>query len=84
MDCRPQCGACCIAPGIRQPFFGMPQGKPPGVPCLHLLDNAQCDLYDDSRRPAVCDRFKPETAVCGHSRSEALTLLNALELETAG
>ena len=84
MDCRPQCGACCIAPGIRQPFLGMPQGKPAGVPCLHLLDNAQCDLHGDPRRPAVCDGFKPEPVVCGQSRSEALTLLNALELETAG
>ena len=47
-------------------------------------DNAQCDLYGDPRRPAVCDGFKPEPVVCGQSRSEALTLLNALELETAG
>ena len=62
----------------------MPQGKPAGVPCLHLLGNAQCDLYGDPRRPAVCDGFKPEPAVCGQSRSEARTLLNALELETAG
>ena len=83
MDCRPQCGACCIAPAIRQPFFGMPDGKPAGVACLHLLDNAQCDLYGDPRRPAVCDQFKPEPAVCGESRTEALALLSALEQETA-
>ncbi|HEY9032518.1 MAG TPA: YkgJ family cysteine cluster protein, partial [Pseudomonadales bacterium] len=28
MECRPGCGACCIAASLNQPFFGMPQGKP--------------------------------------------------------
>jgi len=84
MDCRPQCSACCVAPAIRQPFLGMPDGKSAGVACLHLLDNAQCDLYGDPLRPAVCDQFKPELAVCGESSTEALALLSALEQETAG
>ena len=32
MECRLGCGACCIAPGIHEPFAGMPQGKPAGKP----------------------------------------------------
>ena len=84
MDCRLQCGAYCIAPAIRQPFLGMPDGKPAGVACLHLFGNAQCDLYGDPRRPAVCDQFKPEPAVCSESRAEARVLLSAFEQETAG
>lgn len=27
MDCRPGCGACCIAPSITSPIPGMPHGK---------------------------------------------------------
>jgi hypothetical protein len=27
MDCRPQCGACCVAPSISSPIPGMPHGK---------------------------------------------------------
>ena len=83
MDFRPQCDACCIAPAIWQPFWGMPDGKPAGLASSHLLENAQCDLYGDPRRPAVCDQFKPEHAVCGNRRSKALALLSALEQETA-
>ena len=84
MDSLPKCAACCIAPAIRQPFWGMPDGKPAGLASLHLLDNAQCDLYGDPRRPAVYDQFKPEPAVCGEGRAEALPLLSALGQETAG
>jgi hypothetical protein len=61
----------------------MPQGKPAGEACLHLLDNAQCALYGDPRRPLICEQFKPEPAVCGGNRTEALALLVALERETA-
>ncbi|MGO2368564.1 MAG: YkgJ family cysteine cluster protein, partial [Serratia sp. (in: enterobacteria)] len=28
MDCRADCGACCIAPSISSPIPGMPNGKP--------------------------------------------------------
>ncbi|MBF7801077.1 YkgJ family cysteine cluster protein, partial [Klebsiella pneumoniae] len=28
MECRTDCGACCIAPSISSPIPGMPQGKP--------------------------------------------------------
>lgn len=31
-ECRPGCGACCIAPSISSPIPGMPEGKAAGVP----------------------------------------------------
>ena len=31
MNCRPHCGACCIALSISSPIPGMPAGKPAGV-----------------------------------------------------
>ena len=77
--CRAGCGACCIAPGIARPFFGMPQGKPPGTPCVHLDAQRGCALFKDARRPAVCGDFKPHADVCGDSAEQALELLNHLE-----
>ncbi|MDG0992206.1 MAG: YkgJ family cysteine cluster protein [Luminiphilus sp.] len=79
LACRTGCGACCIAPGITRPFFGMPQGKPPGTPCVHLDAQRRCGLYQDVRRPAVCRTFKPHVDVCGDSAEQALELLNYLE-----
>ena len=35
-ECRVGCGARCIAPSIATPFFGMPEGKPAGVRCVHV------------------------------------------------
>ena len=51
MDCRNHCGACCIAPSIAEPFYGMPAGKPAGVPCVHLDDDMRCMIFADARRP---------------------------------
>lgn len=79
MDCRDGCGACCIAPAINQPFYGMPQGKPAGVACVHLDRHFRCDLFGDSRRPAVCGQFIPEPEFCGQNRDEALTIMLRLE-----
>ncbi|MAC37325.1 MAG: hypothetical protein CME47_07555 [Halieaceae bacterium] len=83
MQCRLHCGACCIAPSISIPFWGMPHGKPADVACVHLSAEALCLLFDDPRRPAVCSSFQPESAVCGQTREEALHLLESLELRTA-
>ncbi|MDA8826441.1 YkgJ family cysteine cluster protein [Luminiphilus sp.] len=79
LECRAGCGACCIAPGITRPFYGMPQGKPPGTPCVHLDAARSCGLFLDTRRPAVCRNFKPHIDVCGDSAEQALELLNQLE-----
>ncbi len=83
MQCRESCGACCIAPSIRQPFFGMPDGKPAGVPCVHLADDMSCRLFGDSRRPLLCHEFAAERALCGDNRAEALQRLQLLEVSSA-
>jgi hypothetical protein len=82
-ECRPLCGACCIAPAIAQPFWGMPEGKPAGMACVHLSTGSKCELFGDPRRPSVCAHFLPEPSVCGDSREEALNLLTLLETRTA-
>jgi Fe-S-cluster containining protein len=79
MQCRDKCGACCIAPAISQPFYGMPQGKPAGVSCIHLDRQMRCMLFGDPRRPKVCSEFTPEIDFCGETREEAIKIM--LELE---
>ncbi len=80
MQCRPGCGACCIAPSITQPFHGMPGGKPAGVPCVHLDQAMACRLFGDPRRPLLCAAFRAEPAVCGDSRAQALEMIGQLEV----
>lgn len=82
MQCRPDCGACCIAISIHQPYYGMLNGKPAGVPCVHLSPAMRCDLYGDPRRPALCDAFAPEREFCGDNREQALVLLARLEVQS--
>jgi len=82
MDCRLDCGACCIAPSISSPIPGMPDGKPAGVPCIHLTEDLLCDLFNDPRRPVVCKGFQAEPEICGNNRKEALSILSTLENET--
>ena len=80
MECRKACGACCIAPSIQQPFYGMPGGKPAGVRCVHLAEDLRCRLFGDARRPAVCAAFVAEEEICGADRDEALAKLQWLEI----
>ncbi|MFV0277744.1 MAG: YkgJ family cysteine cluster protein [Parahaliea sp.] len=79
MECRADCGACCTAPSIVRPYYGMPRGKPAGVTCVHLDAARSCRLFGDPRRPAACAAFTAEPAVCGRNREEALVLLTELE-----
>ncbi|MGQ1889836.1 YkgJ family cysteine cluster protein [Thermophagus sp. OGC60D27] len=79
MKCRPGCGACCIAPSISSPIPGMPNGKPAGVPCIHLTDDFQCAIFHSPDRPAVCAGFMPEEIICGKDRLDALKILAELE-----
>ncbi len=79
MACRPGCGACCIAPSISTPIPNMPEGKPAGVPCVHLDEQYRCRIFGSPERPAVCADFTADRSVCGHSRDEAL--LHIIELE---
>ena len=80
--CRGGCGACCIAPSIRSPIPGMPQGKPAGVRCVQLDESNRCRLFGRPERPAFCTSLRPEPEMCGNSREEALATLAALEVAT--
>lgn len=79
MKCHEKCGACCTAPSISSPIPGMPDGKPAGVPCIHLSGDYRCLIYGDPERPKVCDQFKADPEVCGTNREEAMMLLSDLE-----
>ena len=83
MNCRPSCGACCIAPSISSPIPGMPHGKPAGVRCIQLDERHRCRLFGRPERPAVCGGLKPEAPMCGDSREHALAWLQRLETLTA-
>lgn len=80
--CRPDCGACCIAPSISSPIPGMPNGKPAGVRCVQLGDDLRCAIFGQPERPACCSGLQPQTDMCGASRSEALAWLTQLETQT--
>lgn len=83
MECRANCGACCIAPSISSSIPGMPQGKPANIPCPHLNAHFQCGLFNHSSRPAVCCNLQPNLEMCRHSREQALIYLSELEQLTA-
>lgn len=82
MDCRPDCGACCIAPSISSPIPGMPHGKPAGIPCVQLLPDLRCALFCRPERPAVCVSLRPTPGMCGADRADAMAGLERLELAT--
>lgn len=82
MDCRAGCGACCIVISISSPIPGMPEGKPAGVPCLHLSPDLRCGLFGKPERPAVCRNIMPSEEMCGNSSEEAYTILQILEEAT--
>jgi uncharacterized protein len=83
MQCRPGCGACCIAISINRPYYGMPGGKPAGVRCVHLDESLRCALFHDARRPRVCADFAAEPEFCGDTREQALQRLAQLEALSA-
>ena len=84
MECRPGCGACCIAPSISSPIPGMPDGKPAGVRCIQLTKDNLCRIFNSPLRPAVCSSLKPSREMCGATDAEAMKYLDCLERETAG
>jgi hypothetical protein len=73
-ECRPACGACCIAPSI-SPSPALPQGKPSGVRCPHLTDDIRCALFGRPERPDVCTSLRPQPEMCGDSAAEAMATL---------
>jgi Fe-S-cluster containining protein len=82
MECRPNCGACCIAPSINSPIPGMPHGKPAGIPCVQLLPEMRCALFGKPERPVFCVSLRPTEEMCGADRAEALAYLGSLEHQT--
>jgi uncharacterized protein len=83
LECRPACGACCIAPSISSPIPGMPYGKPAGIPCVQLDDRYGCSLFGKPERPAVCAGLRPSSSMCGNAREEAMQYLISLERLTS-
>ncbi|MGV8916628.1 MAG: YkgJ family cysteine cluster protein [Pseudomonas sp.] len=83
MDCRPDCGACCIAPSISSPIPGMPNGKAAGERCLHLSVELLCGLFGQSVRPLVCSAFTANADVCGSNQADAIRLIGWWEQATA-
>ncbi len=83
MDCRLDCGACCIAPSISSAIPGMPDGKPAGVRCVQLGPDLSCALFGRPERPAVCGSLQPARTMCGDSRGQAMLWLAGLEARTA-
>ncbi|HRP95861.1 MAG TPA: YkgJ family cysteine cluster protein [Rhodocyclaceae bacterium] len=79
MDCRPGCGACCIAPSISSPIPGLPGGKPARVRCPQLTDDLRCAIFALPQRPRCCAGLAPSAEMCGTSRDEALAWLTRLE-----
>jgi hypothetical protein len=83
MNCRPGCGACCIAPSISSPIPGMPFGKPAGVRCAQLTAENQCLLFGLPERPSVCVSLRPSHEMCGGGSGEAMAWLAAMERATS-
>jgi hypothetical protein len=81
MNCRDDCGACCIAPSITSALPGMPEGKPSGVRCVQLAPDNRCLVFGKPERPAFCGGLQPSHEMCGASRAHAVRWL--LELEEA-
>ncbi len=82
MECRPQCGACCIALSISTPIPGMPEGKPAGVRCVQLSDDDRCLIFGQPERPKCCAGLKPNLEMCGDNREQALRWIAWLEEAT--
>ncbi|EIV5396616.1 MULTISPECIES: YkgJ family cysteine cluster protein [Enterobacteriaceae] len=83
MDCRSDCGACCIAPSISSPIPGMPQGKPANVRCVQLSEDNLCNIFGSIHRPTVCSSLRPSLDMCHKNREEAMAYLIHLEKLTS-
>ncbi|MBC7414979.1 MAG: YkgJ family cysteine cluster protein [Herminiimonas sp.] len=83
MNCRENCGACCIAPSISSPIPGMPEGKPAGVRCIQLAQDNRCLIFGSPLRPACCSGLQPAADMCGTARDHAIGWLGRLEQATA-
>ena len=83
MECRPRCGACCIAPSISPSLPALPHGKAAGERCPHLTTDIRCALFGTPERPATCRGIQPAIEMCGDSADQAMTTLITWERLTA-
>lgn len=83
MECRPVCGACCIAPSISPTLPALPDGKAAGVRCPHLTAEVRCALWGRPERPRVCTGLRPGPEMCGDSAAAAMATLLRWETLTA-
>lgn len=60
----------------------MPQGKPAGVPCVHLQPDFRCAIFGQPERPPFCGGLQPSEEMCGTDRVYALRWLDELERAT--
>jgi uncharacterized protein len=80
MECRPNCGACCIAPTITSKLPNMPEGKPSGIYCVNLdPESLSCNVWGTEDYPKFCADYQPCEAVCGKSKAEAMTNIYHLD-----
>jgi hypothetical protein len=83
MECRSNCGACCIAPSIHTAIPNMPNGKKAGEYCNNLDPvTFQCSIWGKENYPKLCGNFQACSEICGESRDEALINITHLELAT--
>jgi len=82
MNCRDNCGACCIAPSITSAIPGMPDGKPAGVRCIQLTQDNLCTIFGWPERPACCSGLQAAADMCGDNREQAIHWLTRLEEAT--
>ncbi len=82
MNCRPNCGACCIIPSISTQTLLLPDGKLAMLPCMHLDSDMRCKIFFSNDRPKVCASLKPSKEMCGNNKEDAIAYLTWLEQET--
>lgn len=82
MECRSNCGACCIIPSISTKTRLLPEGKPSFVPCIHLDESLRCKIFFEKERPKVCASLTPTEEMCGTCKDDAMRYLTWLEEET--
>ncbi|MCV6621115.1 MAG: YkgJ family cysteine cluster protein [Cellvibrionaceae bacterium] len=84
MECRESCGACCIAPSIKQAMPNMPAGKAAGELCANLDPvSLQCRIWGQQDYPDFCRGFQPDVDFCGENRDQAMQILSLLEVQTS-
>lgn len=66
----------------RAQFHYLLNGKPAGVRCVQLGDDARCLIFSQPTRPAVCAGLMPSVEMCGANQTHALHYLAQLEALT--